>query len=64
MDLSVIKRIPINERMRFTIRADFFNLFNNVNLGVPNSDVTQSNFGLSTTAAAARIVQFAGRFDF
>ena len=64
MDLSIIKRFPINERMRFTIRADFFNLFNNVNLGVPNSDVTQSNFGLSTTAAAARIIQFAGRFDF
>ncbi|HEY0457991.1 MAG TPA: carboxypeptidase regulatory-like domain-containing protein [Pyrinomonadaceae bacterium] len=64
MDFSLIKRIPINERMRFTIRADFFNLFNNVNLGVPNSDVTQSNFGLSTTAAAARIIQFAGRFDF
>jgi hypothetical protein len=64
MDFSLIKRIPINERMRFTIRADFFNLFNNVNLGVPNSDVTQSNFGLSTTAAPARIIQFAGRFDF
>jgi len=64
MDFSVIKRIPINERMRFTIRADFFNLFNNVNLGIPNSDVTQNNFGLSTTAAPARIIQFAGRFDF
>jgi hypothetical protein len=64
MDFSIIKRIPITERMRFTIRADFFNLFNNVNFGVPNSDVTQSNFGLSTTAAAARIIQFAGRFDF
>ena len=64
MDLSIIKRIPITEKMRFTIRADFFNLFNTVNFGVPNSDVTQSNFGLSTTAAAARIIQFAGRFDF
>ncbi|HEY8563535.1 MAG TPA: TonB-dependent receptor [Pyrinomonadaceae bacterium] len=64
MDFSVIKRIPITERVRFTLRADFFNLFNNVNLGVPNSDVTQSNFGLSTTAAPARIIQFAGRFDF
>lgn len=64
MDFSVIKRIPINERMRFTIRADFFNLFNRVNLGVPNSDVTLENFGLSTTALPARIVQFAGRFDF
>ena len=64
MDFSVIKRIPITERMRFTLRADFFNLFNKVNLGIPNSDVTTSNFGLSTTAAPARIIQFAGRFDF
>jgi hypothetical protein len=64
MDLSVIKRFPITERMRFTLRADFFNLFNKVNLGIPNSDVTQGNFGLSTTAAPARIIQFAGRFDF
>jgi hypothetical protein len=64
MDFSVIKRFPITERARFTLRADFFNLFNKVNLGIPNSDVTQSNFGLSTTAGAARIIQFAGRFDF
>jgi hypothetical protein len=64
MDFSVIKRIPITERMRFTLRADFFNLFNKVNLGIPISDVNSSNFGLSTTAGAARIIQFAGRFDF
>ncbi len=64
MDFSLIKRIPINERMRFTIRADFFNLFNRVNLNIPNSDVTSGRFGLSTAAGAARIVQFAGRFDF
>ena len=64
MDFSVIKRIPITERMRFTLRADFFNLFNKVNLGIPNSNVNSGNFGLSTTAGAARIIQFAGRFDF
>jgi hypothetical protein len=63
-DFSLIKRIPITERMRFTIRADFFNLFNNVNLGIPVSDVTSANFGLSTAAGPARIIQFAGRFDF
>ncbi|MEP6901460.1 MAG: hypothetical protein ABJA66_06895, partial [Actinomycetota bacterium] len=63
-DFSLIKRIPITEKMRFTIRADFFNLFNNVNLGIPVSDVNNASFGLSTTAAAARIIQFAGRFDF
>lgn len=63
-DFSLIKRIPITERMRFTIRADFFNMFNKVNLGIPISDVNNANFGLSTTAASGRIVQFAGRFDF
>ena len=63
-DFSLIKRFPINESMRFTIRADFFNLFNNVNLGTPISDVTSPNFGVSTSAAHARIIQFAGRFDF
>ncbi|MBS1797984.1 MAG: TonB-dependent receptor [Acidobacteria bacterium] len=63
-DFSLIKRIPITERMRFTMRADFFNLFNKVNLAVPVSDVNSANFGLSTTAGPARIIQFAGRFDF
>jgi hypothetical protein len=63
-DFSLIKRFPINEKMRFTLRADFFNLFNNVNLGVPITDVTDPAYGLSTAAGAARIVQFAGRFDF
>lgn len=63
-DFSIIKRFPINESMKFTIRADFFNLFNNVNLGVPNSDVTLDTFGVSTSAGRARIIQFAGRFDF
>jgi hypothetical protein len=63
-DFSLIKRFPINETMRFTIRADFFNLFNNVNLGVPISDVNDPNFGVSTSARRARVIQFAGRFDF
>lgn len=63
-DFSLVKRFPINERMRFSVRADFFNLFNNVNLSVPITDVTDPGYGLSTTAGAARIIQFAGRFDF
>lgn len=63
-DFSLIKRFPINERMKFSIRADFFNLFNRVNLSVPVADVTSTNFGLSLSAGAPRIIQFAGRFDF
>lgn len=63
-DFSVIKRFPINETMRFSIRADFFNLFNTVNFAVPITDTTSPNFGVSVAAAPARIIQFAGRFDF
>jgi hypothetical protein len=64
VDLSLIKRIPLNERMKFTVRADFFNLFNTVNLNTPVSDVFDPRFGISTAAGSARIIQFAGRFDF
>jgi hypothetical protein len=64
LDVSVIKRIPLNERMRFTIRADFFNVLNTVNLNTPISDVFDPRFGISTAAGSARIIQFAGRFDF
>lgn len=64
VDFSVIKRFPITENTRFTIRADFFNIFNTVNFGLPNNDINSSLFGQSTTAGAPRIVQFAGRFDF
>jgi hypothetical protein len=64
VDFSVIKRFPITENTRFTIRADFFNIFNTVNFGLPNNDINSALFGQSTTAGAPRIVQFAGRFDF
>lgn len=64
VDFSVIKRFPITENVRFTIRADFFNLFNTVNFGLPGNDINSSLFGQSTTAGAPRIIQFAGRFDF
>jgi hypothetical protein len=64
VDFSVIKRIPVTENVRFTIRADFFNLFNTVNFGLPGNVIESSLFGQSTTAGAPRIIQFAGRIDF
>jgi hypothetical protein len=32
MDLSVIKNIPLRERLRLQVRADMFNIFNRINL--------------------------------
>jgi len=49
---------------KFTIRADFFNLFNRVNFGKPVNAISSSLFGQSTDAFRPRIIQFVGRFDF
>jgi hypothetical protein len=38
-DLSVAKSIPLKESVNLQFRADFFNLFNHVNLGEPDSCV-------------------------
>lgn len=69
-DLALIKRFPMNrfrEGMRFTIRTDFFNLFNRVNFNKPNATnigINSLTFGQATSAQAGRIVQFVGRFEF
>ena len=63
-DFSVIKAFPITERVKFKIRADFFNLFNRVNFGQPVNTIISSNFGRSTGTFSPRIIQFAGRLDF
>lgn len=66
VDFSLIKRIPVGGegRYRFTLRADFFNLFNKVNFDKPVNDLTDENFGQSTETFPSRRIQFAARFDF
>jgi hypothetical protein len=76
VDLAAIKSFPIDERMKFQFRAEFFNLFNNVNFTVPGlgsaspnqsaagNIVGTGNFGKLTLAADPRILQFALKFIF
>jgi hypothetical protein len=76
IDMAVLKYFPINERMKFQFRAEFFNLLNNVNFTVPglgsaNPDasavgniVNTGSFGKLTHAADPRILQFALKFLF
>jgi hypothetical protein len=69
-DLALIKRVPLNrfrEGMRLVLRADFYNLFNRVNLDKPNAtniNINSASFGQSTQAFSPRIIQFVGRFEF
>jgi hypothetical protein len=51
--------IPIRERMNLQFRAEFFNIFNNVNFELPNNDISSPNFGQIQTAQPGRVVQLA-----
>jgi len=52
------------ERFSLEFRADVFNLFNRVNLTQPDSDLSSSLFGKSTSQNLPRSVQFGLRLDF
>jgi hypothetical protein len=66
IDASLIKDTPIHDAMHFEFRAEFFNVFNNVNFANPGSALqTASTFGvISSTNGNPRIIQFAGKLHF
>ncbi|MEK7404668.1 MAG: carboxypeptidase regulatory-like domain-containing protein [Acidobacteriota bacterium] len=52
--------LPGREGMRLQFRAEFFNLFNSVNLGTPNNQLSAGDrMGRITSAGGARVIQFA-----
>jgi hypothetical protein len=63
-DLGVTKSIRVKERVGVQFRAEFFNVFNNVNFRLPNSRLTSSSFGTITSAYDPRILQLALKLSF
>jgi hypothetical protein len=64
-NVSASKDYRIGEgRKRLQFRTDFFNIFNQVNLGNPNTAQNNANFGKITSAAAPRQLQFCLRLYF
>jgi hypothetical protein len=59
VDLSAFKDIPVTERLKLQFRSEFFNVFNHSNYSTPTNTVTSSSFGLITSAAGGRDIQFA-----
>jgi hypothetical protein len=57
-DFSVFKNTAIRERLMAQFRAEFFNLPNHPNFGVPGRIFNTPTFGVITGASAGRIVQF------
>jgi hypothetical protein len=65
-DIGLMKNFHFTEATFVQFRSDFLNAFNNVNLGVPdtNFSTTTSTFGRINTSQPARNIQFALKLYF
>lgn len=69
-DLSLVKRtalpfLGLGERSNLDLRANFFNLFNQINLApIPETFIDSPNFGRATGGLAGRVVELQARFNF
>jgi len=64
LDISLSKKIPINEKVNAQFRAEFFNFTNTPQFGRPNNSVQSANFMRITGASGDRQIRFGLRFDF
>ena len=58
-DAALLKDTAVNERVTLQFRAEFYNMFNNTNFGMPDNGLTDSSFGQITSASSPRILQMA-----
>jgi len=63
-DLGLNKDFHLVERANLQFRAETFNVANSVSPGNPNTALDGNNFGVVTSATAARRIQFALRLQF
>jgi hypothetical protein len=65
MDFALHKTFPIKERIRFELRGEAFNVFNNVNFSQPNATLNSASFGvISSVRVPPRILQVAAKVSF
>ena len=64
VDFGLLKNIPVHEDYRLQFRAEFFNLFNRVNLLGPIVNVTHARAGAITETRDPRVIQMALKFIF
>ncbi|MBL8222246.1 MAG: hypothetical protein JNL62_23625, partial [Bryobacterales bacterium] len=65
-DFGLLKDTPLRERMGIQFRAEFFNIFNNPNFRLPNSNAASAQFGRVTAVVDdnQRIVQLGLKLSF
>jgi hypothetical protein len=58
-DFALSKTTDITERVRFELRWEIFNMFNNVNFALPVNDLQDSSVGeIENTIGGPRVMQF------
>jgi hypothetical protein len=60
-DLAVLRYVNLGPDLRLQLRGEFFNAFNHVNFGNPNTTLSSSSFGRITGAGGGRVVQLAAK---
>ncbi len=64
-DMSLFKSFQLKERMRFTFRAEAFNVWNNPEFSNPNANIESATFGnITSTSTGARVMQLGGKLSF
>jgi hypothetical protein len=64
-DMSLSRGFRFTDRISTTLRWDVFNIFNTVNLGIPNKNISATNVATITSLAGdARVMQFSLRLAF
>jgi hypothetical protein len=63
LDASLAKNFRVTERIKFQLRADFFNALNHTNLGGLTGNVSSSSFG-RLTSATPRTGQIGAKIEF
>ncbi|HWI20223.1 MAG TPA: TonB-dependent receptor [Vicinamibacterales bacterium] len=65
MDLGIHKDLSIGGHRRLQFRVEAFNVFNRTNLGAPNGNRSNANFGsITTLAIQPRQIQLGVKIDF
>ena len=61
-DMALIKRFDLPGTVRFTMRVDAFNVFNQDSYGNPVSNMTSTSFGQNTNNWGRRTATVSGKF--
>jgi hypothetical protein len=63
-DMTLEKSFRLNERLKFDLRSEFYNLLNHANFNLPGLTFGGPDFGVVSSARPGRTAQLAARLSF